>query len=110
MFDNLSLLGLAPMLNLQLLLDGLLIGSVFALAAYGLALVWGVMNIKNLAQGDFVILGGYMAFTLSQPPINLHPILSIPIIFVLMFGFLVAKSQSRIPSWSHFCWHWWWHC
>jgi len=87
MFDNLSLLGLVPMLNLQLLLDGLLIGSVFALAAYGLALVWGVMNIKNLAQGDFVIMGGYMAFTLSQPPINLHPILSIPIIFVLMFFF-----------------------
>ena len=87
MFDNLSLLGLAPMLNLQLLLDGLLIGSVFALAAYGLALVWGVMNIKNLAQGDFVIMGGYIAFTLSQPPINLHPILSIPIIFVLMFVF-----------------------
>ena len=54
MLDNLSLLGLVPMLNLQLLLDGLLIGSVFALAAYGLALVWGVMNIKNLAQGDFV--------------------------------------------------------
>ena len=75
------------MLNLQLLLDGLLIGSVFALAAYGLALVWGVMNIKNLAQGDFVIMGGYIAFTLSQPPINLHPILSIPIIFVLMFVF-----------------------
>ena len=80
MFDNLSLLGLVPMLNLQLLLDGLLIGSVFALAAYGLALVWGVMNIKNLAQGDFVIMGGYITF-------NLHPILSIPIIFVLMFVF-----------------------
>ena len=87
MFDNLSLLGLVPMLNLQLLLDGLLIGSVFALAAYGLALVWGVMNIKNLAQGDFVIMGGYFTYTLSQPPINLHPILSIPIIFVLMFVF-----------------------
>ena len=87
MFDNLSLLGLVPMLNLQLLLDGLLIGSVFALAAYGLALVWGVMNIKNLAQGDLVIMGGYLAFTLSQPPINLHPLLTIPIIFVLMFSF-----------------------
>ena len=87
MFDNLSLLGLVPLLNLQLLLDGLLIGSVFALAAYGLALVWGVMNIKNLAQGDFVIMGGYIAYTLSEPPINLHPILSIPIIFVLMFLF-----------------------
>ena len=95
MFDNLSLLGLVPMLNLQLLLDGLLIGSVFALAAYGLALVWGVMNIKNLAQGDFVIMGGYIAFTLSQPPINLHPILSIPIVFVLMF-LLQRKQKEKV--------------
>ena len=87
MFDSLSLLGLVPMLNLQLLIDGLLIGSIVAIAAYGLALVWGVMNVKNLAQGDFVIMGGYIAFTLSQPPINLHPLLSIPIIFVLMFSF-----------------------
>ena len=87
MFDNISLLGLVPMLNLQLLIDGLLIGSVFAIAAYGLALVWGVMNVKNLAQGDLVIMGGYIAFTLSQPPINLHPLLTIPIIFVLMFSF-----------------------
>ena len=87
MFDNLSLLGLAPMLNLQLLIDGLLIGSIFAIAAYGRALVWGVMNVKNLAQGDFVIMGGYIAFTLSESPIGLHPLLSIPIVFVIMFAF-----------------------
>ena len=87
MFDNLSLLGLAPMLNLQLLIDGLLIGSIFAISAYGLALVWGVMNVKNLAQGDFVIMGGYIAFTLSESPIGLHPLLSIPIVFVIMFAF-----------------------
>tara|TARA_B100000929_G_scaffold181147_1_gene143373 strand:- start:659 stop:1567 length:909 start_codon:yes stop_codon:yes gene_type:complete len=87
MFDNLSLLGLAPILNLQLLIDGLLIGSIFAIAAYGLALVWGVMNVKNLAQGDFVIMGGYIAFTLSESPIGLHPLLSIPIVFVIMFAF-----------------------
>ena len=75
------------MLNLQLLVDGLLIGSIFAIAAYGLALVWGVMNVKNLAQGDFVIMGGYIAFTLSESPIGLHPLLSIPIVFVIMFAF-----------------------
>ena len=97
MIDNLSLLGLAPLLNLQLLIDGLLIGSIFALAAYGLALVWGVMNIKNLAQGDFVIMGGYIAFALSESPFNLHPIISIPIVFVLMFafGWVVYKTIIR---------------
>ena len=97
MIDNLSLLGLAPLLNLQLLIDGLLIGSIFALAAYGLALVWGVMNIKNLAQGDFVIMGGYIAFALSESPFNLHPILSIPLVFAIMFafGWVVYKTIIR---------------
>jgi branched-chain amino acid transport system permease protein len=96
MIDNLSLLGLAPLLNLQLLIDGLLIGSIFALAAYGLALVWGVMNIKNLAQGDFVIMGGYIAFTLSESPFNLYPILSIPLVFVIMFVFGWVLYQTII--------------
>ncbi len=39
--DNIALLTAVPLLNVQLLLDGLLIGAIFALAAYGFALVWG---------------------------------------------------------------------
>jgi branched-chain amino acid transport system permease protein len=85
MLDNLSLLGLAPFLNVQLLLDGLFIGAIFALAAYGLALVWGVMNVKNLAQGDFVIMGGYLAYVLAQW--GIHPIFGLPVAIVVMFAF-----------------------
>ena len=85
MMDNLSLLAQAPVLNVQLLLDGLFIGAIFALAAYGLALVWGVMNVKNLAQGDFVIMGGYIAWFLSTW--GIHPILGLPLAIVIMFGF-----------------------
>ena len=51
-----------PMLTVQALLDGLLLGILFALIAYGMALQWGVMNIINIAQGDLVILGGYIAY------------------------------------------------
>ena len=51
-----------PMLTLQAVLDGLLLGILFALIAYGMALQWGVMNIINIAQGDLVILGGYIAY------------------------------------------------
>ena len=54
-----------PMLTLQATLDGLLLGILFALIAYGMALQWGVMNIINIAQGDLVILGGYIAYTMS---------------------------------------------
>ncbi len=85
MLDNIQLLIMAPVLNLQLLLDGIFIGAIFALAAYGLALVWGVMNVKNLAQGDFVIMGGYIAWAMSTH--GIHPFFGLPIVIALMFCF-----------------------
>ena len=63
---NLSLLFDAPVLNLQLLIDGILVGAIFALIAYGMALVWGVMNLINVAQGELVLLGGYAVFFLTR--------------------------------------------
>ena len=42
---NLALLVDAPSLALQLLADGILVGAIFALVAYGMVLVWGVMNV-----------------------------------------------------------------
>ncbi len=85
MFDNIMVLVNAPVFNIQLLLDGLFIGATYALAAYGLALVWGVMNVKNLAQGDFVIMGGYIAWWLGTK--GIHPLWGLPVAIVFMFGF-----------------------
>lgn len=81
---NISLLFEFPVVNLKILIDGLMIGALFALAAYGLALVWGVMNVKNLAQGDFVICGGYVAWWLAG--LGLPPLLGVPAAFVVMWG------------------------
>jgi branched-chain amino acid transport system permease protein len=81
--DNLTLLIQAPSLNVQLLIDGVLIGAVFALAAYGLALVWGVMNIINVCQGEFVMLGGYVALYVARAGLN--PFLGIPAAMVVLF-------------------------
>ncbi|MFZ1908871.1 MAG: branched-chain amino acid ABC transporter permease [Burkholderiales bacterium] len=85
MWDNLQILGTAPVFNIQLWLNGLSIGAVFALAAYGLALVWGVTSVKNLAQGDFVMLGGYLGYELSRH--GVHPIVAIVPVAALMFGY-----------------------
>ena len=82
---NINILVIAPVFNVQLLLDGLLIGGVFVLAAYGLALVWGVMNVKNLAQGDFVIMGGYVTWLMAEN--GVHPLFGLPVAFVLLWGF-----------------------
>ena len=86
MLDSISLLFQAPVLNVQLLLDGLFIGAIFVLIAYGLALVWGVMNVKNLAQGDFVIMGGYIAWFMARIW-GVHPILGLLVAIPLMFCF-----------------------
>ena len=81
--DNLLLLFQAPALGLQLLIDGVLIGAVFALAAYGLALVWGVMNIINVCQGEFVMLGGYVALYVARA--GFSPFLGIPAAMIVLF-------------------------
>lgn len=85
MLDSLQILAAAPLFNVQLLANGLLIGAVFALAAYGLALVWGVTSVKNLAQGDFVMMGGYIAWALAER--GVHPLVALAPAAALMFGF-----------------------
>jgi branched-chain amino acid transport system permease protein len=92
MLDNLSILVQAPALNLQLLIDGILIGAVFALAAYGMALVWGVTNIINLAQGEFVMLGGFIAVACADQ--GLPPLIAVPVAAALLYllGLLLFET------------------
>ena len=85
MWDNLQILVAAPVFNVQLWLNGLAIGAVFALAAYGLALLWGVTGVKNLAQGDLVMLGGYLGLAFAEH--GVHPIIAIVPVAALMFVF-----------------------
>lgn len=82
--SNLSLLVEFPVVNLKILLDGVMIGALFVVVAYGLALVWGVMNVKNLAQGDFVISGGYVSWWLVQQ--GFPALLGVPAAFIVMWG------------------------
>jgi neutral amino acid transport system permease protein len=50
---------------LQTTIDGLSIGSIYALAAIGLTLVYGILRLVNFAHGDFMTLGGYVAFAVN---------------------------------------------
>ena len=81
---NIGLLFEFPIVNFKIILDGVMVGALFALAAYGLALVWGVMNVKNLAQGDFVIAGGYVSWWLVEH--GFPALLGVPVAFVVMWG------------------------
>src|SRR5258708_24449824 len=90
--DNLRLLFDAPVLAVQLLLDGALIGAIFALAALGMALVWGVMGLINVAQGELVMLGGYAAFFLYKA--GVHRAFGVPLAAALSFmvGWALYRS------------------
>ncbi len=89
---NLEILLQAPIFSVQLLIDGLLVGSIFALAAYGMALLWGVMNIINISQGDYVILGGYVTLTLYNA--GIHPLFGVPVAAVVLFivGWIIYRA------------------
>ena len=72
-----------PILMVQASLDGILLGILFALIAYGMALQWGVMNIINIAQGDLVILGGYITYFMYLS--GIHPALGVIVAPVIMY-------------------------
>ena len=84
---------------LQRLIDGLLLGGVYALLAAGLALIFGVMRMANFAQGGFVMLGMYAALLLYRA-LGLDPyVLSVPIgVIALIVGYFVARLIiERVP-------------
>ncbi|HVB52277.1 MAG TPA: branched-chain amino acid ABC transporter permease [Acidimicrobiales bacterium] len=74
------------------LLDGVLTGSLYALMATGLTLIFGVMNIINIAQGILVILGAYLSYTLSVHfGIDLFAGLVITIPTLFLVGIVVER-------------------
>jgi branched-chain amino acid transport system permease protein len=71
---------------LQAVVDGILTGGVYALMAVGLTLIFGVMDIINIAQGVMVILGAYLSYVLSvHLGIGLLPglLITVPAMFCL---------------------------
>jgi branched-chain amino acid transport system permease protein len=54
------------MLWIQVLVNGLALGGLYACIAAGFSLVWGVLNIINILHGSLIVLGGYLAFFAHQ--------------------------------------------
>ncbi len=80
----------------QLLINGVLLGGIYALAAFGLALIFGVSNVLNLAHGEFLMLGGLVCFLLGNV-LGINPfvslLLSVPLFFAL--GVLFERGLLR---------------
>ena len=72
-------------LFLQILVNGVLLGGLYTLMALGLALVWGVLNIVNLAHGALIMLGGYACYYLFTLW-HIDPFAALPIVAIGLFG------------------------
>jgi branched-chain amino acid transport system permease protein len=69
----------------QLVILGLLAGGVYVAVGVGFGLVWGVLNIVNLAHGGLVIVGGYITWQLFTS-LHVDPFLTLPIDALLLFA------------------------
>ena len=92
-------------LIIDALLSGILTGGIYALMASGLTLIFGVLEIVNVAQGILVILGAYLSYALYQYlhiDIFLGLLITMPVMFVLGLGIEWAfirrlkQDESRI--------------
>jgi branched-subunit amino acid ABC-type transport system permease component len=71
------------------IVDGVLVGLVYGLAAMGLTLIWGVMDVINLTHGAMIV-AGMMALYLLASSLGISPYLTLPPI--LVGGFFVGVA------------------
>ena len=67
------------------ILQGILLGGLYALYGTGLSLIFGVMRIVNLAHGDFIILGAFLSLFVTKL-LGIPPLISLLVVVPLMFG------------------------
>lgn len=79
-------------LILQSAVSGLLVGGMYGLVALGLALAFGVLKVLNVAHGELLMLGGYVAF-FAFSLWGIDPFVSLPLVFITLFLFGIVLYQ-----------------
>ena len=79
---------------LQTLVNGIVLGTLYACLAVGFSLVWGVLNVINMLHGSLIIFGGYLTYFAWQS-YGIHPLLALPAVSLLMFaiGYLTQLTM-----------------
>jgi branched-chain amino acid transport system permease protein len=90
------------MFHLQTLVNGIVLGALYACLAVGFSLVWGVLNVINMLHGSLVILGGYLTF-FAWHNHGIHPLVALPAVALALYGvgyvtqFLVINRVVHEP-------------
>ena len=69
---------------IQTIINGIMLGGIFAILGVGMTIIFGIVKLTNLAHGEFVIIGAY-ASTLLANALGVDPILTLIITIPLMF-------------------------
>ena len=80
---------------IQLIINGLLLGGIYALLSIGLTLIFGVLEIVNFAHGEFLMISMYLTFLLFSA-FGMNPYVSLFIVIPVFFLFGVAVEKSII--------------
>jgi len=77
---------------LQVIVNGVLLGGLYACIAIGFSIIWGVMNLINLAHGSMIMLGAYITFLVTTHT-GIDPFLTIPAAAAALFalGYVLQK-------------------
>ena len=90
---------------LQVLINGLATGGIYALVAVGLALIWGLMGLVNFAHGDMLMISMYITFWIWSL-LGVDPLFSVLITGPIMFGagllvyYLITRKILRAERYS----------
>ncbi len=84
---------ITPTMLGQVVVSGVLAGSLYAMVALGLALIFGVMRVINIAHGPLLMLGAYTTFFLWAG-LGLNPFLTVPLAMIVLFviGALLQRT------------------
>lgn len=79
-------------LLIQTLINGILIGGLYAVMMLGFSVIWGVMGVINLAHGEFLMVGAYMTWVLNKQ-YGWEPFATLLIVMPIMFilGYITQK-------------------
>ncbi|NTV89825.1 MAG: branched-chain amino acid ABC transporter permease [Clostridiales bacterium] len=80
---------------LQQLINGILLGGVYALVGIGMSMIFGIVKLTNLAHGEFIIMSAYLS-TVLVTGLGIHPLLSLVITIPVMFIFGVLLQNLLI--------------
>ena len=80
------------MIWVNIIIQGILVGGLYALFAAGLSLIFGVMRLVNIAHGDFIVAAAFLAWVVVQAT-GLNPLISLIIVvpLAMAFGYALQK-------------------